>query len=100
MRIRFFLVYAYDDSEKEAEESLQMVKDDLVQMGVCNPKLVQFRRWKQCPHVDSTALRRGFYEKMNAMQGVGKIYLAGEIMSAISMDNCIWYSEELVNRYF
>lgn len=95
-----FMVYAYDDPERKASESLEIIKEDLLKMGIHDPKLYMYRRWKQCPHVGKVALRRGFYEKVHARQGEKGIYFAGEILSTVSMDNCIWHAEDLVNRYF
>ena len=94
------MVYAYDAPNSKTEETLKQVKADLLQMGIPDPQLYQFRRWNQCPHVEGDVLRSGFYQKMAAMQGWKGIYLAGEIMSTVSMDNCIWHSQDLVDRYF
>ena len=37
---------------------------------------------------------------MDAMQGKNNIFLAGEIMSMLSIENSIQYSEYLLDRYF
>jgi oxygen-dependent protoporphyrinogen oxidase len=94
------MVYAYDNPENSKEVSLKIIKSDLLKLGIHNPRLYQFKQWQQCPHVDTSALQKGFYMKMEEMQGENNIFLAGEIMSTVSMENCIRYSNYLINKYF
>ena len=93
-------VYAYNHPEDSRAAALQVIKSDLLELGIKNPRLNQFKSWKQCPYVDTDTLKKGFYEKMEAMQGKNNIFLAGEIMSTVSMENCIRYSNYLINKYF
>lgn len=93
-------VYAYNPPELSRAESLKVIECDLLTLGIQNPRLYHFKSWKQCPYVDSHGLKKGFYKKMEGMQGKNNIFLAGEIMSTVSMENCIRYSNYLVNRYF
>lgn len=94
------MVYAYDHPEKSKSESIKIIKSDLLKLGFHNPRLYQFKRWKQCPHVETSVLEKGFYKKLEEMQGKYNIFLAGEIMSTVSMDNCIHYSNYLISKYF
>ena len=95
-----FMVYAYNNPENSKEISLKVIENDLLKLGIKNPRLYQFKSWQQCPYVDTSVLQKGFYEKMEAMQGNNNIFLAGEIMSTVSMENCIQYSNYLMNKYF
>ncbi|MCB2290616.1 FAD-dependent oxidoreductase [Clostridium sp. CS001] len=94
------MVYAYDNPERSVAESLKIIESDLLKLGIQSPRLYQVKHWKQGPHVDTNALQNGFYEKMEAMQGKNNIFLAGEIMSTVSMENCIKYSNYLMDKYF
>ncbi|MBU3142846.1 FAD-dependent oxidoreductase [Clostridium sp. CF012] len=94
------MVYAYNNPENSKAASLKVIESDLLKLGIQNPRLYQFKRWQQCPHVDTSVLQKGFYEKIEAMQGKNNIFLAGEIMSTVSMENSIQYSEYLINKYF
>lgn len=93
-------VYAYNHPDDSSAATLQVIKSDLLELGIENPRLHQFKSWKQCPYVDTETLQKGFYEKMEAMQGKNNIFIAGEIMSTVSMENCIRYSNYLINKYF
>jgi len=94
------MVYAYDHPGSSIESSFKLIESDLLKLGIRNPRLYQVKRWRQGSHVDTSVLQNGFYDKMEAMQGKNNIYLAGEIMSTVSMDNCIQYSNYLINQYF
>lgn len=94
------MVYAYNPSESSLLTSFELIKEDLRKLGIKNSKLYQAKRWKHCPYVGQEALENGFYDLMESMQGNHHLYFAGEIMSTLSMDNCIGYSEDLVRRFF
>jgi protoporphyrinogen oxidase len=94
------IIYAYDSPDNSKMSSLDLIKDDLLKLGVQNPKLYQAKHWQHCPYVDTFALENGFYDKMESMQGKNNVFLAGEIMSTLSMENCIWYSQDLLDRFF
>jgi protoporphyrinogen oxidase len=94
------MCYAYSNPENSKAEALEIIKSDLLKLNFHNPRLYQFKHWKQCPYVDTSVLQKGFYEKMESMQGKNNIYLAGEIMSTVSMENCIRYSNYLIDKYF
>lgn len=94
------VLYAYNPPYSSKISSLDYIKDDLSRLGVENTRLYQAKRWKHCPYVDTHTLESGFYDKMEAMQGKNNVFLAGEIMSMLSIENCIRYSENLLDRFF
>lgn len=90
-------------AENEAMTDLQMretVENKLRELGGKNIRLYMMKRWRQFPHVDSNALREGFYERLDLMQGRHNMYVAGEIMNFPTLENCIVYAKHLVERYF
>lgn len=93
-------VYAYDHPGESWETSYDMIASDLIKLGIVEPRLYRVKRWQQCPYVESKALQNGFYEKLEAMQGVNNLYLAGEIISTVSMENCLRHTEYFIERYF
>lgn len=93
-------VYAYDHPGDSWETSYSLIEADLIKLGIMEPKLYRVKRWKQCPYVEPKDLQRGFYEKVEAMQGVGNLYLAGEIIGTVSMENCLRHTEYFINRHF
>lgn len=94
------ILYAYDPAKNSEKSSLDIIKDDLLNLGIKNLRLYQAKHWRHCPYVDTISLKNGFYDKMEKMQGKNNVYLAGEIMSTLSMENCIRYSQDLLERFF
>jgi protoporphyrinogen oxidase len=93
-------VYAYDHPGDSWETSYDRIETDLIKLGIVEPKLYRVKRWQQCPYVEPKDLQNGFYEKLEAMQGVNNLYLAGEIISTVSMENCLRHTETFIERHF
>lgn len=93
-------VYAYNPPGNSKSSALKYIKEDLEKMGIKNPKLYQVKHWNHSPHVESKSLERGFYNKLESIQGQKNIFLAGEIMSGVSIENSIRYSEYFLEKYF
>ncbi len=91
--------YVAENDEMTDLEMREKVENKLRELGGENIRLYMMKRWKQFPHVDSNAIREGFYERLDQMQGRDKIYYAGEIMNFPTLENCIVYSKYLVDRF-
>lgn len=94
------MVYAYNPPNLSKEAVYQQVVEDLLNVGFEDLTLYQFKSWLQSPHVNTSVLNSGFYDKLHEMQGSDQVYFAGEIMSTVTMDNCIRYSKYFVDQYF
>jgi len=93
-------VYAYDHPGDSWDTSYTLIEADLIKLGIMEPKLYRVKRWQQCPYVEPKVLQSGFYEKLEAMQGINNLYLAGEIIGTVSMENCLRHTEYFINRHF
>lgn len=94
------ILYSYEPPKTSNKTPLEYIKEDLARLGIKNPRLYQAKEWKHCPYVDSHILEQGFYDKLDSIQGKNNLYLAGEIMSMLSIENSIQYSEYLLDSYF
>ncbi|RUT41413.1 FAD-dependent oxidoreductase [Paenibacillus anaericanus] len=93
-------VYVAENEQMTDVQMRETVENKLRELGGENIRLYMMKSWKQFPHVDSNALRNGFYERIDQMQGRDQIYYAGEIMNFPTLENCIVYAKHLVNRFF
>jgi hypothetical protein len=75
------------------EEDVRRVGGTLVSVEVAKP-------WRYFPHARVEAMRRGFYERIEAMQGERRTYYAGELLSFAAVEPVVAYAEQLVRRYF
>lgn len=94
------VLYAYDPPKESKISRLDLIKADLDELGVGQARLYQARHWKHHPYVDSQTLKEGFYEKINQIQGRDGIFLTGEIVSGLSIENAIWHSKYLLEEFF
>lgn len=97
---RLVMVYVYSTPNLSKDNVYRQVVSDLLNVGFESLTLYRFNSWLQSPHVSTAMLEEGFYDKMHTMQGVDGVYLAGEIMSTVTMDNAIRYSKYLIEAFF
>lgn len=93
-------VYSYDQGKDYKKDSLKYIKEDLKKVGVEKPSLYRVKHWRHAPYLDPKVLEKGFYEKIESIQGRKNIFLAGEILSGVSMENSIRYSKYFLGKYF
>lgn len=93
-------IYVAENEAMTDQQMRETVEEKLRELGGENIRLYMMKSWKQFPHVDSAALREGFYEQLDQMQGRNNIYYAGEIMNFPTLENCIVYAKHLVERFF
>lgn len=93
-------VYAYDHPDDSEETAFQLIEADLLKLGILEAKLYHLKRWKQCPYATTKDLQNGFYEKLESMQGINNLYMVGEIISTVSMENCLRHTEYFIDRHF
>jgi predicted NAD/FAD-binding protein len=56
--------------------------------------------WEYFPHVDERALRAGFYERLEALQGKNRTHYVGELLAFPTVETVVAYSAHLVRRHF
>lgn len=91
-------VYAYRKLSLSKAEQVQLVIEDLERLGCWDIKLFQTKTWQHFPHFDNDLLSLGVYDQLEAFQGSGGVYLAGELMAGSNLECCICYSEALAAK--
>ncbi|CAG8507758.1 11086_t:CDS:2, partial [Dentiscutata heterogama] len=95
-----YLFYAYGSKEIDQEQVTEIFKEDLLKMGGKLKEIHYNQRWDFFPHVSSLSMARGFYSKVENMQGQDGTYYVGGWLDFELTENCISYSKDLVNRFF
>ncbi len=93
-------VYALGSSEVDERQCKKIVEEDLKELGAKIKRLHIHKKWRYFPHVNTETMADGFYDKLEGLQSVNNTYYAGEIMSFSSVEQCIAYSKDLINRFF
>lgn len=82
------------------DECFNNVYSDLERLGNPLEKVIFKKTWYYFPHVSSIDYQKGWYQRMEALQGNNHTFYAGEVMSFGDMDEVVEYSRELVERFF
>lgn len=56
--------------------------------------------WKYFPHVTSAQMENGYFDRVEALQGKGGVFYAGELLNFSTVEQSAWYAKTLIERYF
>lgn len=93
----FYVLTDKNISEKDVTDNLRTF---VCQMGGEIESIHQFIHWKYFPHVESSEMNDGFYDKLNEIQGNRHTYYAGEILNFSCVGFTSEYADYIVHRYF
>lgn len=93
-------VYAVDKDTQTAREIKGKIEEDLENLGVDIMSLYTFKKWKHFPHVSCEELKKGYYNRLDAIQSENNTFYTGELLSFAIMEECMAYSNALVDKYF
>ncbi|CAG8441602.1 13526_t:CDS:2 [Ambispora gerdemannii] len=95
-----YLFYAYGNKELNQEKVTEIFKEDLLKMGGELKEIHYNQKWDFFPHVSSLNMARGFYSKVENIQGQDGTFHVGGWMDFELTENCVSYSKDFVKRFF
>lgn len=90
-----FYSYRCEGGFEAAEREVNSLVEGL---GGSVTEIVTRRVHRYFPHVSSEAFGRGFYPRLEAMQGQNRTFYGGEVMSFSSVESVVAYGEQLAKR--
>jgi len=97
---KVWTLYALSNGTHDSDSILECVKGDLEAVGAKLGTLHRHDKWAFFPHVNPADFRAGFYQQLEALQGVKNTYITGEIIASASVESVSQYSKDLVQRFF
>ena len=82
------------------DEIIETARADLSAVGARLGRIHRHDKWDFYPHVSPEDFAAGFYADIEASQGDNNTYIAGEIVSAATVESAANYSCELIKRFF
>jgi protoporphyrinogen/coproporphyrinogen III oxidase len=76
-----------------------LVQDVAAQGGTLE-RIMLRQEWDYFPHVGPEAMRNGFHEQVDALQGRGNVFYAGSTLSFETVEHCARFARELMNARF
>ncbi|CAG8494441.1 2517_t:CDS:2 [Ambispora leptoticha] len=95
-----YLFYAYGNKELNQEKVTEIFKEDLLKMGGELKEIHYNQKWDFFPHVSSLSMARGFYSKVENIQGQDGTFYVGGWLDFELTENCVSYSKDFVKRFF
>ncbi len=82
------------------EDTIRMMGEDMAKCGFPVKERLYEQETYYCPHVSCKDYADGWYDKLEAIQGKGNTYYAGEILSFGDMEDTCASSKDIVERFF
>jgi len=95
-----YTFYVLSDFSVTDDVIAQNLEDAIGKLGGHLNKLELVLKWKYFPHVGTGDMQEGFYQQLEALQGVKNTYYLGEIMNFSTVELSAAYSRGLVGRFF
>jgi hypothetical protein len=90
-----------EEDEPDREKVIEEVRDLYTKLGSSyTGECYTHDRWSYFPHVPVLAIKEGFYDTLEAMQGKNKTFFVGGLMAFELIEPIINYSENLVETHF
>lgn len=97
-----WVFYHYGSAEQpgSSDAAVDLLRSDLRKVGVQLQSVVTTKAWPNYfPRVSQSAIRDGFYDRMDGIQGKGLFYLGGALGFEI-LKQTVTYSYWLVDKHF
>ncbi len=93
----FYVIGDWKISDEEVWKNIERVVRPL---GGTIERTLTVVRWKYFPHVSPDAMRDGYFDTIEALQGQRSTYYTGELLSFSTVGRSAAYSKHLVERFF
>ncbi len=93
-------LYAISDEETPASEVHEAILETTRRLGGTIGRVEATESWSYFPRVSADDLAAGFYQRLEARQGMRHTFYAGEIMNFSSVDLTAEYAVTLAERHF
>lgn len=95
-----FYVLGNPQEKVDEEDCKNLILEDAKLLGINVKDIIMFKSWRYFPHVNCDEMKKGWYEKVEEMQGNMGTYYAGEVMNFGDIEESVAYSKDLINRLF
>jgi predicted NAD/FAD-binding protein len=95
-----YIFYAYGREGMTMDDSISRIAETVRRLGGSITHVYRTVKWRYFPHVSCEALADGFFERLDAMQGVRNTYYAGELLAMGTVETAVRQARGLVERHF
>jgi hypothetical protein len=94
--------YGVGDGQMDGRDITRFIEQDVPALypGGYLEKVETQIKWPYFPHVSAEALRQGYYDELEDLQGTQNTYYTGGLLAFEVVENVVAYSHALVQRFF
>jgi glycine/D-amino acid oxidase-like deaminating enzyme len=96
--IVFFCGFAREDDWEACAR--REVGATVEQMGGRVRDVIAARNWRYFPHVQTDDIARGYYRRLEQLQGCRRTYYCGEVLAFAAVEPVVTYARALVRAHF
>lgn len=96
----YYKTYQQLPPEMSLEQATDLMHQDVRRLGGSIRSVVTQRHWNYFPHVSTQSLDRGFYDRVEHLQGQHNTYYVGGLLNFESVEHTSRFAKNLVGRYF
>ncbi|MGB1582074.1 MAG: protoporphyrinogen oxidase, partial [Nevskiales bacterium] len=86
--------------EQRDKEIVDKIRGDVEKLGGKVDEVLALRRWLYFPHVSAAAMRDGFYDRLEGLQGTNNTFYSWSLMNFETVHHVTKYSKHLVAKHF
>lgn len=95
-----YTIYSYLPPGGTLADVQRIIGEDVARLGGELVTIHTQKRWEFFPHVLSSDVKAGWFQRMEALQGQRRTFYTGSVLSFELIECTIAYSRELVGRFF
>lgn len=95
-----YTFYVLGDWKVSDEVVAKHIADLIRPLGGTLERVHTVAQWKYFPHVSPEAMRAGYFDRLESLQGQNHTYYMGELLNFSTVDQSAWYAKTLVERLF
>jgi oxygen-dependent protoporphyrinogen oxidase len=95
-----YIAYQLIEEDNDSNEAVNKFHHELVHFGAKDVRILAREIYEYFPHVDGSAISQDFYQKLEQIQGLGRLYFIGGLFGFESIETVAAHSENVVDRYF
>ena len=94
--------YGVGDGQMDGRDIIRFIEQDVPALypGGYLETVETQKQWAYFPHVSAEALRQGYYDELEDLQGSQNTYYTGGLLAFEVVENVVAYSHALVQRFF
>lgn len=93
-----FVAYVNASGKVSDEVIKNNIKEDLVKLNGKPKRFLNIKHWPYFPHVDGDALKEGFYQEMEKLQGKSNTVLVGSYLTFDTMFHAADQSSDTIHK--